>query len=665
MSEAQIDRGIMGGLRHGLQITSYNQDKRGFIRSIFLLICTILHQRCIIAHLKTMIQLSRCVMTLSACAGLELLSACAGIDVPPQSATQLACDLQGMGQLKIDNHTQVVAVAAFKAGDDVRLENSPSPFIKTPVDVCMVKLIVGPGNPGPAGAPSTSPGIGIEVWLPARDHWNQTIRSFGSGGWAGGFYADPTRIGQSGGGNSLFLGAVQKGYAVSGSDHGHGGSVSGRNASFGMNPDGSINTVLWNDFSERSLLEQALKTKAVVKAYYGKAHSRAYFDGFSTGGRQGYKLAQKYPEQYDGILAGAPAFNWTRFITSELYPQVVMQRDLGRTIPNAKLHAISALALASCGGAQAGWGFLHDPLSCKYDPARDTAALCQGESGDSGVKGSNTQNTCLTLREAQAINKIWFGLTRDGSAPDPARVNGAAARPALENRQLWFGITRGTDLTALAGEQAPFPISSQMMALSMRNPRMAQKGMFVNATGSAEDGWKALQYADMVTAFDRGITMQPLLADINTDSTDLTALRDRGAKVLSYHGLSDQLIMPQGSLNYFERLSQQMGGVDKVQAFNRLFLIPGLGHSGLFNQTASIGLDGLPTDVSKVPLPQPATGRDELFNALRDWVERGIAPERIELSAAAASLALPLCVHPTKAVYTQGSRNASSSYVCR
>ena len=234
------------------------------------------------------------------------------MDRQPAAPIALACDMQGIGQLKINTHTRILAVQQFKAGEDVRLANSAPPHVKAAGDVCMVKLLVGPGNPGPAGAPSTSAGIGIEVYLPPLAQWNHTIRAFGSGGWAGGYYADPTRLGQSGGGNPMFLGAVQKGYAVSGSDHGHGGSVSGRNASFAMQPDGSVNTALWRDFADRSLLEQALTTKAVVKAYYGRAHTKAYFDGYSTGGRQGYKLAQKHPEQYDGILAGAPAFHWTQ-----------------------------------------------------------------------------------------------------------------------------------------------------------------------------------------------------------------------------------------------------------------------------------------------------------------------------------------------------------------
>lgn len=600
--------------------------------------------------------------------GAVLVTACSSINPASVAQAHLACDMSGLGQLQIDDQTRIIAVQNFKAGDEVHLSNSPTPHLKTAVDVCMVKLVVGPGNPGTASAPSTSPGIGIEVWLPAREKWNQTIRSFGSGGWAGGFYADTTRIGQSGGGNAMFLGAVQKGYAVSGSDHGHGGTVSGRNASFAMNPDGSINTSLWRDFAERSMLEQALKTKAVVKAYYGKAQTKAYFDGFSTGGRQAYKLAQKYPEQYDGILAGAPAFNWTRFITAELYPQIVMQQDLGRTIPNAKLNAVNARALQACGGEQANWGFLLDPLSCSYNPVSDAAALCQGEAGESGILGSNIQATCLSNKEAQAIQKMWFGITRDGnagSATEFGQDNGRSGSLAANRGQLWWGLTRGTDLTALAGEQAPFPISSQMVALSLKNPRIAQKGMFINATGNGNDGWKSLNFEELAAAYELGLGMQEQFSNINTDSTDLSALRDRGAKVLSYHGLSDQLIMPQGSLNYFERLTHRMGGADKLKDFNRLFLIPGLGHAGSFNQSGSIGLNNAVTSPSAVPLPQPATGRDEMFNALRAWVEKGIAPERIELTSASGNLSLPICSHPKMAILTGSKPNTASSYTCQ
>lgn len=605
------------------------------------------------------------VVATCATASALVMAGCATHHPLSARSAPLACDMQGLGQMRLDAQTRIIGVHSFRAGDEVRLANSPAPHIKTAVDVCLVKMVVGPGNPGPAGAPSTSAGIGIEVWLPSRDRWNQVIRAFGSGGWAGGFHTDPTRIGQTGGALPMHLSAVEKGYAISGSDHGHGGTVSGRNASFAMNPDGSINTALWKDFAERSLLEQAVKTKAVVRAYYGKAQAKAYFDGYSTGGRQAYKLAQTYPDQYDGILAGAPAFNWTRFIIAELYPQIVMQRDLGRTIPNAKLHAASALALRSCGGAQAHWGFLLDPLACTYNPAQDPAALCANEKTEGGSVGSSNAASCLSLKEAQAINKIWYGMTRSGSAPDPRIDNGRTGQLSVEQGQMWWGLTRGADLTALAGESAPFPIASQMLAIIQQKPQLAQKGMFTNATGQAEDGWKSVSYAELASVYERGLAVQGSLARINTDSPDLSAFRDRGSKILTYHGLSDHLIMPQGSLNYFDRLAQRMGGVSRVVEFNRLFFIPGFGHTGSFNLTASIGPNGVVTPASAVPLPQPATGRDELFNALRQWVEQGVAPERIDLRAASATLSLPICAHPAKPVLTGSNPDNAASYTCR
>ena len=157
-----------------------------------------------------------------------------------------------------------------------------------------------PREPGTGRVSSTSAGIGIEVWLP--DSWNERIRDVGSGGWAGGVHSDPTRVGS----RAVAITGANQGFAGGTSDHGHVLS----NGSFAMNPDGSINRVLWQDFAERSMLELSRKTKALVKEYYGKKQKYAYWDGFSTGGRQGYKLAQKYPKEYDGILAGAPAFNW-------------------------------------------------------------------------------------------------------------------------------------------------------------------------------------------------------------------------------------------------------------------------------------------------------------------------------------------------------------------
>lgn len=572
-----------------------------------------------------------------------------------------ACDDRLSTAFASNRDVQVLLVKAFKAGDPIALANTPAtpaPAV-APADVCLVKVLVGPGHPGTEGAPSTSKGIGVEVWLPSPENFNGRIRDIGSGGWAGGDHADPTRIGSRG----IILAGVAKGYAGSASDHGHSNrNVGGSSGSFAMKEDGTINTVLWHDFAERSLEQMALVTRAAVKAYYGKRHEYAYWDGYSTGGRQGYKLAQKYPHLYDGILAGAPAFNWTRFITNELYPQVVMQRLLGGPIATQKLNFVSTQAVAACDAL--GLGFILDPLQCRYDPTRDAQALCAGVAGQ-GVIGASTHASCVNLTEAQAVNRMWYGQTADGSYADPQADN--AAGPFLSSsNQLWFGLARGTALGLLAGAAAPFTISSDVVALSLQNPAIAHTNFF-NATGNGQALWKGLSFAQLADAQARGLALQREFSFINTDSVDLRGLRKAGGKVLSYHGLADDLIAPQGSLNYYTRLLAEVGSHDKVQKFNRLYLIPAMAHDGSFSRTGTFDpATGSITSPNKVPQPQAVAGRDELFVALRRWVEQGEAPDRIDVSSANGSVTMPICVYPKQARHNgTGDPKLAASYACR
>ena len=161
---------------------------------------------------------------------------------PPAPPPATSCDDGIKQRFHPDPRTTVLLVQAFPAGTPIALANTPADPAPgaAPADVCLVKLLVGPGNPGDPAAPSTSPGIGIEVWLPTPTNWNGIIRSYGSGGWAGGFQADTTGIGGTGSIDPMHLAAVGKGYVVSTSDHGHGGSNdSGGNGSFTVNPDGT------------------------------------------------------------------------------------------------------------------------------------------------------------------------------------------------------------------------------------------------------------------------------------------------------------------------------------------------------------------------------------------------------------------------------------------
>src|SRR5262249_17252260 len=152
--------------------------------------------------------------------------------------------------------------------------------------------------------------------------------------------------------------------------------------------------------SYRAMVEQAVKTRALVNAYYGKAPKYVYYDGHSQGGRQGLKIAQEHPEFYDGYLIAQPALSITQFGIAGLYPQVVMKSELGiNALDKAgaaafakKVAAVNARAVASCDKEQL--GFLLDPYSCGYDPLRDAGALCSGAAGD-GVTGSNGDASCM------------------------------------------------------------------------------------------------------------------------------------------------------------------------------------------------------------------------------------------------------------------------------
>lgn len=585
------------------------------------------------------------VTVLAACGG-------GGGSTSATASTALACDDGLKTAFRPDANTQVLLVKKFKAGDSIALANTPvSPTPPTAAaDLCLVKLLVGPGNAGPVGALSTSAGIGIEVWLPTSANWNQRIRAYGSGGWAGSYEADITQVGGGGDGNDVHLAAAGKGYVVVTSDHGHADPFGAIGASFAMKPDGTINTTLWKDFAERSLHEMADKSKALAKLFYGKAHKYAYWDGFSTGGRQGLKLAQVYPNDFDGILSGAPAINWTRFITNELYPQIAMLRDLGANISDTKISAVTTASVNACGGATL--GFLLDPYSCRYNPTKDASALCSGVSGNGGVTGTNTNaSTCVTLAEATAINKIWYGQTTDGSVPDPASDN--ASGPYLNGfKQLWFGLTRGTDLSGLAGSTSPFPIAADQVALELQDPSMATP-FFTNAISNGLNHWNTLDYAGLTAAAYQGLALQSQFSNINTDNPDLTAFSGRNGKILQYHGLNDNLIAPQGSDNYYNRVAAVMGGVTATQSFYKLYHIPGLAHTGHF------------TGGPSVPLPQPSLGRDEMFQALQNWVENGTAPGRIDVTSSDSTVTMPLCVYPAKATYSgSGSVTATASYNC-
>ncbi|MEO6320050.1 MAG: tannase/feruloyl esterase family alpha/beta hydrolase [Polaromonas sp.] len=411
-----------------------------------------------------------------------LLSACGNGSNDTAAPVSLNCDDSIKTSFKPDANTSVLLIKAFKKGDPLLLTGAAT--ATTPLadnDVCVVKLNVGPGNPGPADAPSTSPGIGIEVWLPSAANWNNRIHVKGGSGWAGGVHSSLTAlaglIGNSAGtpaSTALIEGAVS-----ASTDTGHANTANG--GSFAMTPNGTVNTALWNDFAQRGIHEMAVKTKALTKAYYGRDAKYAYWNGFSTGGRQGHMEAQANPKDFDGILAGAPVVNWTKFITAELYPQVVVQRDLGGVLPTTAQHAlVSNAAINACDVVNGQHlGYIPDPMQCKYDPTTDASVLCAANGG------TNATADCVTPLQATAFNKFWYGQTSDGTVPSPAVDNSSGISPAANQR--WYGLARGTNLTALVGP-TPFTVSSDWSRWNCRIRQSPQRRSSMRPATAPIDG---------------------------------------------------------------------------------------------------------------------------------------------------------------------------------
>jgi feruloyl esterase len=198
----------------------------------------------------------------------------------------------------------------------------------------------------------------------------------------------------------------------------------------------------------------------------------------------------------------------------------------------------------------------------------------------------------------------------------------------------------------------PFPIATDLVAMELGEPRVASSGL-INARAPGADGWKALGYGDLGRAYAAGVANQAQFGGINTDQPDLSRFRDRGGKLLMYHGLSDDLIPPQGSISYYDRVAERMGGTAKVQRFYRFFLIPGMGHS-FGNGTAN------PDAV--VPIPE----HDRLYRMLTAWVEKGVAPARFDVTAAAQgqTRSFPLCLYPQRPAYVGPDPRKAVSYRC-
>jgi hypothetical protein len=458
-----------------------------------------------------------------------------------------------------------------------------------------------------------APAINIEVWLPLQSAWNTRFRGVGGGGYAGTISW------------SALATAVVGGYATASTDTGHSAFAPNNGlggGGFALNQTtGTLNSGLIKDFAERSELELARKGKAVTASLYGTGPRFSYWTGCSTGGRQGWIMAQRHPEQYDGLLTGAPAFNWDRFIPAELWGEVVMKDEVGAPIAPAKLTAVTNAAVAACAGntgdgTLATDAFLADPRLCPYNPAQMSCS----------AQPSNPN--CLTSQEVSAVSKIWDG---------PRNAKGM---------RLWFGLDRGATLSPFGLDgPTPFTIATDHFAYWLHQ--------------SASFDWHTVTESSFVTDF---LNSESKFEDvIGTDSTDLEDFIEHKAKNITYHGAADQLIFSRGTTNYFERLHKRYGA-HNVDKFARLFMVPGMGHCAGGPGPNSFGNAA----------PVPADSQHDVFLALINWVEFGIAPDQViatkyvnDTPASGISFTRPLCVFPRLARYKGvGNPADAANWVC-
>src|SRR3954447_25496809 len=261
---------------------------------------------------------------------------------------------------------------------------------------------------------TVQPSINIEVWLPTQTY-NGRFQAVGGGGYAGEISYPAMAT------------ALRAGYATASTDTGHVGTP--LDGSFALAAPGQLNWQLIEDFASRSLFQMTEKAQALVQEFYGTPAEYSYWNGCSTGGRQGLMLAQRLPDAYDGILAAAPAINWDRFIPAELWPQVVAQQELGGPIAQCKLDVATRAAVAECDPLDGVVdGVLEDPRRCDFD-----ATTLVGQETECGV---------FTQADARVLNATWDGARATDGSP------------------LWYGLAPGAPLQALAGPE-PFPISEQ------------------------------------------------------------------------------------------------------------------------------------------------------------------------------------------------------------
>jgi len=483
----------------------------------------------------------------------------------------------------------------------LRIENAPGRF-----DTNLLSAAVVPaGEDLPAYCRVLGyvrPAINFEVRLPLD--WNGKFYMAGCGGFCG--TVDAERAG--------FINAVnpglERGYAVSTMDSGHWGA-NVTDARWAHD-----NRIAEVDWGSRAVHETAKVTKALIAAFYGEPPARSYFQGCSTGGRMAAMEAQRFPDDFDGIIAGAPALDYTGLVAT-FFAWLVQANTgpdgediLGPDVPGL----VGPAALEACDTADGlEDGLIQDPRACDFDPA---SLQCAGED----AKG------CLSAAEVATLEK-WYGGAKNAAGEQlyPGGI------PVGSEPYWWLWLTGDGEGN---GRLIP-PFNDN----------------FLKYMAFAEDPGHG--YGPLDFDFERDPARLDVMAEIyNATDPDLGAFADAGGKLLMWHGWADAIVTPQLTVDYFEALEDAMGGRRATRDVARLFMVPGMDHCGLLPGGPGISQAGF-----------------DPLSALERWVEDGEAPERLLATKTDADgeglWTRPLCPYPEVARYQgSGSIDEAENFAC-
>lgn len=450
-----------------------------------------------------------------------------------------------------------------------RYEVPPSPFgfpqyIEEDLpDYC--EVLVHQANPGGHTAE-------VLVWVPLI--WNGRFLGTGGGGNRTTFgFVEGEELRNAG-----IASCLRNGFATACTDGGYGNDPRLADWQF-IEETRELDRELIENWVHRSTHEMTLIGKAVTTAIHGVAPRFSYFQGSSGGGRQALAQVQRYPNDYDGVWATDPAINYTRFIPAELWPALVM-KELDNALAPTKLEAFRTAAVEDFNRRNS----TSEPFTTSLEPPVFDANKIVGQTTDAGD---------ITESDAMVMNMIWEG---------PKTSSG---------EQLWFGLRPGVETW---GEVTP-GVGLCVTTEDEDGHRKASPFFVVTswfATWLLRDAqwdWTTLTFEEYFQLFKKGVEEFPELA---IDDPDLSGFRDSGNKLLFTHGTDDQVIFSQGSVHYFDRVIDRMGGVSATRDFARFFFCLGDGHSSRIEKNFGVDL---------------ATGMVTLMN----WVENAVAPDHLDL----------------------------------